>query len=98
MGPAPRFVTIFAKGNNFIDYFSSKNEVLQNGSVLKGKNLANSSLQKFTPIEKGGKKENGRVTSPESVPIHLNSSKRLTNMVFYRWRVRQQQRTKFFID
>ena len=33
--------------------------------------VANSSLE-LTHIEKGSKNENGRVVSPESVPIHLN--------------------------
>ena len=28
-------------------------------------------LQELTNIEKGGKNENGRVASPENVPIHL---------------------------
>ena len=32
---------------------------------------ANSFLSELTPIQKGGKNENGRVDSPESVPIHL---------------------------
>ena len=44
-------------------------------STLKGKNWlqhgANSFLLELTPIGKGGKKENGGVTSPENVPIHL---------------------------
>ena len=32
---------------------------------------ANSFLSELTPVDKGGKTKNGRVASPESVPIHL---------------------------
>ena len=43
------------------------------GSTLKGKNLLRSKFfsLRVTPNEMGGKNENKRVASPESVPIHL---------------------------
>ena len=48
---------MFTKGNNFRDIlFASLNEVY-------------SSRKKIAPTEKGGQNENGKIASPESVPI-----------------------------
>ena len=33
---------------------------------------ANSFVEELTPFEKGGRNKNGRIASPESVPIYLN--------------------------
>ena len=71
---------IFTTDNNFNDFLfaSLDNKALQKwGSSLTGKNLLIGS--KFFPvridsIEKGDTSENGRVDSPESVPIHLQKS------------------------
>ena len=35
---------------------------------------ANPFHQELTPMEKGGKNENGKVASPESVPNHQNDN------------------------
>lgn len=43
------------------------------GSTLKKKKGANSFLEELAIIEKGGKKEDGRVAFHESVPIHLKN-------------------------
>ena len=45
------------------------------GSTLHGKNLLQEEqiLSELTAIKKGDKNENGRVASPESVPIHFQN-------------------------
>ena len=53
--------------------FPSQKRPVKLLSTLKGKNLreANSYFSGLSSNEKGVKKVNGRVASPESVPIHL---------------------------
>ena len=59
------FPTIFTKEDKFYDLLFVSLHV--EGSIMKER------LKKLTPIEKGGKKENGRVTSHENIPITLLS-------------------------
>ena len=69
---------IFTKGNNcgdflfaFIDNATLSNRVYSE-KIEFAPEGANSFLSELTTILKGGKNENPRVASSESVPIHLN--------------------------
>ena len=71
------FFLIYAKGNNFWDFMvaSLDEALLKRGSTLKGKNLLLEeqilSFKSWPHWEgKEAKNENGRVVSPEIVPIH----------------------------
>ena len=76
-GYTSMFSSIFTKGDNFhnflFDFVGSL--FIKIGSTLNGKNLLLEerilSFLELTAIQKGGKNKNGRVDSPESVPIHL---------------------------
>ena len=70
----------FYKGNNLCDFLFAfmMEEAHQNGDLLvKGRICswgANSFLYELIQIGKGSKNQNDRVTSPESVHIHLNTT------------------------
>ena len=57
----------------------------QNDSAIKGKNLLQREqmlyFYELTPLGKGGLKDNGRVASPESVTIHLNSARNVDKRI-----------------
>ena len=77
VGTSKCFPTIFTKGNNFDDFLlgSHNNLALPKwGKFLKKNNGSYGS--RFCPLRvdtiwKGYKNENGRVASPESMPVHL---------------------------
>ena len=61
---------MFSKGGNFRDFLIvlMYSLVLPKIAAPRG---ANSFLSELTPIQEGGKNENGSDVSPFSVPIHL---------------------------
>ena len=73
------FSANFIKGDNFSDFLFAllaEEAHPQRGLLLKERIC--SSRSKFfplrvDPIQKGGKHENGRVASPETVPSHLKN-------------------------
>ena len=88
----PCFPSIFAKGDNFPDFLFAfvDSIVLPKCSQLLMVRIspsgANSFLPELTSIQKGDKNKNGRVASPESVPIHLNFfSCKTTLKIYHFW-------------
>ena len=88
MGVPPRFSAIYTKGDNFCDFYftSLSQKMFQSGSTLNpialrtaktlssfGRSECNRVKKEFDPDAKGGKHENSKAASSESVSIHLKS-------------------------
>ena len=79
MGAFPCF-TIFIKSNNFCDFlFISQNDstLFRKRSTFEGKNLLLCeqilTLKVKSPLKWETKMQNGRVVSPENIPIHIKN-------------------------
>ena len=85
MGTHLCFSVIFTEGNKLLNFLfayqragGGGGEPFKNGDLPLKERICSLKSKFFhlrvDPIEKGGKKENGRVASPAGVPIHLKVS------------------------